>query len=67
MVFIMFICLCVYLCTNQEHLRILDIHAAKITKNETPWYILFHYFTTRQPIKNLNVQVYQDICPDQHV
>ena len=34
-------------------LRILAIQGAKTTKNQTPWYVLPDYFTTRPSFKNL--------------
>ncbi len=34
-------------------LRILAIHGAKATNNQTLWHVLFDYFTTRPSFKNM--------------
>ncbi len=34
-----------------KNLRV--VHGAKTTKNQSPWYVLLDYFTTRPTFKNL--------------
>ena len=38
-----------------KSLRLIAIHGAKITKNQSPWYILLDYFTTGPSFKNVNI------------
>ena len=33
----------------------ISIYGAKITKDQTPWYVLLDYFTTRPSFKNIQI------------